>query len=664
MFTYSRSRRLGSRTRAALLAGLLLGLVPLAPARAASLRLDAGAVVLGRTSSVGVTLWVEESAATEGRPLRLSVNVGAFGEVKRLSPGVYRAEYTPPATRFPQVALVAVWHETGPEAPIHFLRLPLYGATRMKVAAPRDAKVKVKVGLDSFGPVTADERGVAEVPLTVPPQVAEAQVEVTDTLGRTTRVKVPVARAPYNRLTLALVPHALATDGQEWARVEVLYDAGRELTAAQLQLTPSAGEVEFVRAERGGKLVYRYRPPPQAPPGEVEFHAQVAGDALSEGRARLTLGRPPAALVQVVTPEGPVALGAGGAPVPVRVRVLDAQGLGVSGARLQVAVDGEPLAGEVRELREAGAGEYALQVPLPARRPGAGALQVLARVERPDGRAVSGEGRVALLGVRTPGAVTARLAESPLLADGVSRTTVTFEVRDTEGALLPGAPLALKGEGVEVGELESLGDGRYRAEVVAPARMPEGGAAEAQLRLADPGGSFTSAFPVPLRTARRLYLGVRAGSVDSLGGGNGLRGGLDVWAPLRLGDSHAALGLTAGYGLGLVERTSPTALRQASGTLLPVSLRLAHAVVTGSSLSVYAGAGALGYWAQVREADGAVRASGFGAGGLGFVAASVSLGPAQLFAEASYTWAPPLRGGPPLEVGGVGAEVGARVALF
>ncbi len=50
------------------------------------------------------------------------MNVGSFSEPMRLGPGKYRVTYVPPTTRFPQVALVAVWRETGTDARIDFKR--------------------------------------------------------------------------------------------------------------------------------------------------------------------------------------------------------------------------------------------------------------------------------------------------------------------------------------------------------------------------------------------------------------------------------------------------------------------------------------------------------------------------------------------------------------
>src|SRR6266568_4464825 len=85
---------------------MFLTLVP-AAAQSASLTVEDGPIVLGRTEQAMVVLEVEEPAGTEEQPIRLAVNVGSFGPVERVGPGRHRVCYTPPTTRHPQVALVA-----------------------------------------------------------------------------------------------------------------------------------------------------------------------------------------------------------------------------------------------------------------------------------------------------------------------------------------------------------------------------------------------------------------------------------------------------------------------------------------------------------------------------------------------------------------------------
>ena len=140
-----------------------------AVARASFISVQGGAIVLGRTQAATVTIGVEEPPGTEDRPLRLSVNVGAFSEPVRIGPGKFKATYVPPPERYPQVALVAVWKETGPDARIDFIKFPLFGTTRVPVVSRNAVEVRAKIGFDSFGPVPADRKGRALIPVTVPP---------------------------------------------------------------------------------------------------------------------------------------------------------------------------------------------------------------------------------------------------------------------------------------------------------------------------------------------------------------------------------------------------------------------------------------------------------------------------------------------------------------
>ena len=156
---------------------MFLTLLP-AAARSASLTVEDGPIVLGRTEQAMVVLEVEEPAGTEEQPVRLAVNVGTFGPVERVGPGRHRARYTPPATRHPQVALVGWWRRS-PGALPEILRLPLLGTTRLRVKAPAGRAVRVDVGAVRFGPVKAGRKGTAVVPLVVPPGIDRVTVSIT-----------------------------------------------------------------------------------------------------------------------------------------------------------------------------------------------------------------------------------------------------------------------------------------------------------------------------------------------------------------------------------------------------------------------------------------------------------------------------------------------------
>src|SRR5215831_2531942 len=139
-------------------------LEPSADAQSIALRVETDKpLVLGDVEEVPVAFEAPETKETEDRPLRVAVNVGGFSTIERVGSGSYRAKYHLPETRFPQVALVAVWRETGPDAQIEFLRIPLFGRTRLPVKSMRGAEIRVVAGNETYGPVLADARGKAEL---------------------------------------------------------------------------------------------------------------------------------------------------------------------------------------------------------------------------------------------------------------------------------------------------------------------------------------------------------------------------------------------------------------------------------------------------------------------------------------------------------------------
>ena len=97
-------------------AGVLLALLVGGGPALAEVSLEVGhegAIVLADApDSIPVTITAPETPETRDRPLRVSVNVGTFGPVERTGPGTYVTAYHPPKTRFPQLALVAVWLQT------------------------------------------------------------------------------------------------------------------------------------------------------------------------------------------------------------------------------------------------------------------------------------------------------------------------------------------------------------------------------------------------------------------------------------------------------------------------------------------------------------------------------------------------------------------------
>jgi len=268
------------------LAPFLLLLAPFA-ASAATLELADGPVVLGRTEKAIATIAIEEPEKVA--PLRLAVSAGSFTAPERVKPGLYRTEYTPPTSRFPQIAIAALYRDDG-KLEVEFLRFPLHGVTRLPVKAEPGHQATVEVEGKSFGPVTAGEDGTATVALVVPPGAREAQVSVRGTIAATVR-KVQLAAPDGNRLlAVALRPGGAGPKGP--ARLLVAYEGSASgFHPDRIRVEPSAGTVAY---EKSSGTIHGYRwTPPQKLPAEVTFTVTVDRDAGSKAVATLSLAPPP-----------------------------------------------------------------------------------------------------------------------------------------------------------------------------------------------------------------------------------------------------------------------------------------------------------------------------------------------------------------------------------
>ena len=308
------------------------------PALGAALEVEAGPLVLGRAPSAVVTLRLDDARPDGGRleadrpadaampeaPLRLAASAGAFGPAERIGPGAYRATYTLPTTRFPQIVLVAAWPGGTPDPRVELLRLPLHGTTRLTVKAPAGRKVSVEVGGKSFGPVRAGRSGQAVVPIVVPPGVREARVTVVGGARPVVR-KVALDIPPSRRLLAVAVPAEVVADGRTPVRVEVLRegDPGEpEVAAARIRVVASEGEVSLARAGPGA-FTFRYVPAP-GPDREVRFDVTVDGEEGARSEARLAVRAAAtstviaAASATSTAPAGPPRGSAPGEPSPAR----------------------------------------------------------------------------------------------------------------------------------------------------------------------------------------------------------------------------------------------------------------------------------------------------------------------------------------------------------
>lgn len=632
-----------------LVAGLLSATV-----HAASLTLEKQPVLLGKTESVGVTITLDEPAGAEVRPLRIAVNVGSFTPPQRTAPGKYKTTYVPPPTRFPQVALVAVWRETGAQAPIEFLRIPLYGSTKLPVGAKPGSEITAEVGDLSFGPMKVDSDGRVDLPISVPPGLRDVAVKVKEPRGGLANKKIGIEVPPYNRVTAALVPHAIVADGQSEARLDVFYDlGGADVPASKVKVTASVGEVRLERAE-AGRYVYRYRPPAGTTTPNVDFSVVVLGDPTAKASATLQLGQPPPDML-VVRPPAQKLRADGQAKAKVEVIVFDEAGLGLANQEVRVAANGVGLG--LPTYR--GNGLYEVEFQAPAEFPPGGLVQFVATVDK-----LQGAANYQLVAPSAPSEVTARVSPNPIPADGHTDAVVRFDVRDAAGLPLTGAKLLAVASHGTLGPLEEEGEGRYVAHLQAPDGVPDG---SALIRVVDSTGTFEQKVELPMREdPRRLLIGVRGGFTHSLQELMGARVGVDLSVGLRLGS--VMLWLSALAQGGLAEQT----VTDASGALssrsqlwfVPLQARLAAELWAGRRLSVLLGAAGGATWARYNTTLTGLISSAWGPSAGGFAGLNLAAGPGHLFLELGYTWSPVSGDGFRVETGGLGLAAGYRLGVL
>ncbi|MHB8879310.1 MAG: Ig-like domain-containing protein, partial [Myxococcaceae bacterium] len=489
--------------------------------------------------------------------------------------------------------------------------------------------------------------------------VNDAVLSVKERSGLESTRGIPIEVPPYNRLTAALVPHALIADGHSYARLLVLYDlGGADLPPDRVKLTASLGHPVFERAERG-RYVYRYSPPAGTPENTVRFDVSVEGDPVARGSMQLTLGLPPPARVLVRAPGKPLPCD-GLSAAPVTALVFDAAGLGLPAQTVELFADGKALP----PARYLGNGLYEASYTAPSTYPPGGLVQFLARTFDTSRGAITSSANYQLRPAPMPSAVSASLFPDPVPADGHTSAILALDVRDAAGFPLDGASLILVASHGALGPLQARGAGRYEASYTGPAAIPESGAF---VRVVDSTGAFEARLGLPLReNPHRVLAGVRAGATHTLGDVLGARVGLDLYAPLRLRNATLGLGLTASYGslTQLVTDGKGELTSRSRAVFLPVTLRLGYELYAGRQLSVQAGAGAVLTLARFGTSFNGAQANGVGGGGLGFLALGWALGPGQVFAELSYVAAPVETSAFRLESGGLGLEVGFRLGVL
>jgi len=409
---------------------------------ALSLRAEPAMLELGKGSPRAM-LRVEAASQP-----RLSVNIGTIAGLREESPGHWVAEYAPPRPSFPQVALVAA--VAGGE--LAWTVIPLWGRGVAEVHTRPRASIAVEIGPRSFGPVQADEHGVARVPVVVPPGTHEA---------RHRRQRIPLPMPESKRLhVVAIEERGIADrDGTFGIRVLAVDDSGKPLAGARVVLAPGRGKVTPLEEVAPGELRAKWLVPAGAS-GLLGLEAALADAPDLTARATVLLEGGAAASVDLAADRDSVTAGEGRA-IALTARARDAIG----------NASPEPLDVDLPagfEARPAGPREWRVIAPDFFAGRAAAELTLHPR-GRPAPRASFS------LRLLPAGPATASIEpEAPSVRVG-GELKLRVTRADRFGNLVPGAPAGSAEEG-RIGGIEPLRDGAFAATYVPPQRWDRGDA--------------------------------------------------------------------------------------------------------------------------------------------------------------------------------------------
>lgn len=239
------------------------------------------------TAKVTFTLTGPDGRAVEGARFELTSTVGSLGPVQSLGKGVYEATYSPPSSRYPQVALIRVAQvgTEGAGGERAWLSLPMSGFQNLKLKTKPQARVEVRIGKARGGPANADAKGDVDIPIEVPPGFPFAEVRSVDRLGNVRIRSVALDPPPFAKIAFANAPAIGAgVEDASPMRLEafVIRPDGEPLpqaSAVTFSASTGALQTRFVGA---GVFEFDYRAPEQFP----EPQASVSGRLAREDAAQ------------------------------------------------------------------------------------------------------------------------------------------------------------------------------------------------------------------------------------------------------------------------------------------------------------------------------------------------------------------------------------------
>jgi hypothetical protein len=283
----------------------------------------------------------------EASPPVLRSNVGTVAEVQPVSPGVFRASYQLPATRYPEVAIiVALSPWPSPQSiygSLGRLLVPLAGSVELPGKTERNAEISMEIAGETFGPVRAGPDGRFRLPVVVPPGHKYAVSTAVDRHRNKRRNRVDLALPPTDRLACVANPARLPADGVSQARILCAASDpyGKPQASNKVQLSAQRGELMGPRVLENEMLEWIYTAPrgQYGEPDEL-LATWKQGGPRSRDELKLELAQGPAAALELTAKE---ALVHAAGELRLEAAVADALGKPRAGATLRLAVPEGPV---------------------------------------------------------------------------------------------------------------------------------------------------------------------------------------------------------------------------------------------------------------------------------------------------------------------------------
>ncbi len=503
----------------------------------------------------------------------VSVSAGSASAPVAAGDGTFDVEYLPPDDAVPQVAIVIA--VAGDDA--GSLAIPLWGQGDALVKTRPRAEISVDIGAQTFGPVTADARGEALVPVVVAPGITHA---------RQGRRAIDLHVPPTRTIHVALTAPGPA-DQPQTLRVYVaaVDPIGSPRAGARIRLDTSRGDLSPLR-DRGAGLYEASLRLAAGPAGAVRVTAALEDAPRLAATAAVRLV-PGAAERIDVTADVDRIVADGAREVALHAIARDAAGNAAG-----EAIRFEASFGELRTVpRAPGAWDLVLSVP-PAF---GGRTEVRVRAS---GARASAERALALL-PGPPASASVEVPPRPPVADGTTAVRLPLQIVDRYGNPVS-APAPEISADRGAAELERSGPALAAKYV--PPRLRERGESTVTVRAGDARAQAQVAL-APWRPWAAVS--PRVGWMSNFSGFSAPL--LGVQADLRTDRYGPELGIAveADYAVRMqTERIATGAADAAAESridllLLHVSAALRHDAWSRSTVWLAAGPSAAAYWTRV-----------------------------------------------------------------